>query len=75
MEILTEPAKKYVDSDIKFKVKLPAYETRRVEGTLLDEFDTIEDGKTLITYKGNTSQEGTPTPSSPIDVNVVTRRK
>lgn len=73
MEILTEPAKKYVDSDIKFKLKLPSYQTRNVTGTFIDETNTIEDGKTLLTYKGNTSQEGTPTPSSPINVDVVTR--
>lgn len=71
MEILTEPAKKYVDSDIKFKLKLPSYQTRNVTGTFIDETNTIEDGKTLLTYKGNTSQEGTPTPSSPINVDVV----
>ena len=72
MEILTEPAKKYVDSDIKFKLKLPSYQTRNATGTFIDETNTIEDGKTLLTYKGNTSQEGTPTPSSPINVDVVT---
>lgn len=54
MELITSPAKKYVNSEATFKVKLPAYTTETLEGTYIDIQDTKDRGNILITFKGNT---------------------
>lgn len=70
MKVLIEPNKLYTNSNMSIKVQLPSYSVIEGEGTNVILNGTSENRMIADLY-GNTSQNGTPTPSTPIDVEVV----
>lgn len=71
MKVLIEPNKLYTNSNMSIKVQLPSYSVIEGEGTNVILNGTSENRMIADLY-GNTTQNGTPTPSTPIDVEVVT---
>lgn len=70
MKVLVEPNKLYTNSNMSIKLQLPSYSVIEGEGTNVTLNGTSENRMIADLY-GNTSQNGTPTPSTPIDVEVV----
>lgn len=72
MDIIINPTKIYPNESMGIKVSLPSYSTITGTGTQVTLQDTIADGRMKFDLKGNTSQTGTPTPSAPKSVDIVT---